>query len=131
MIKNMKHWNYARMDFKYQEDQWIIWLENYEHYAELCITNECSHSFHTKCLKEWYLNTDPSQPFRCPHCNTINRRLLNSLSRSLESGESRIENSNILKRRDRVDYPNGPHVNMGLSRPNIPAHNLASIDVAL
>jgi len=126
MINCLQIWQFANVDMKYHEDKWVICLEFYEHYSELWITNECNHSFHKKWLYEWYLNTDPTQPFRCPHWNTINRRLLNSLSSSAQSIESSFDQTNILRSRTRFHSPSGPHVKIGDASPGIPAENLAS-----
>lgn len=129
VLSEMKNWVYSQMDARYNEDQWIICLEKYEHYSELWITNEWSHSFHRKCLYEWYLNTNPTHPFRWPLWNTINRRVFHTSfnsSQNIEIEQNNHENSPIEDQRQYVDVPIGP--NRDISSPLSPdSHSVTSI----
>ncbi|CAI2385348.1 unnamed protein product [Moneuplotes crassus] len=132
ILDEMKHCQYHQLEIKFNEESCIICLEKYKKYSEVCITNECTHSFHRKCLYEWYLTTDPTHPFRCPHCNTINRRVFNA-SISRLSFEDAVEDYRRVPNTANHDPPTpfGPSGGQTPHTPPADPHSLASINVAI
>lgn len=65
---------YKTINPKYAQDSWIVCLDDFASDSQVTVTNECSHVFHTTCLKEWYDNTDPAKDLTCPHWSTVNTK---------------------------------------------------------
>lgn len=78
IIADMQKGFFESLKSKYHEQKWVIWMENFESYSYVAITNECSHWFHKKCLKEWFRNSEPGHVLRWPLWNTINRQIVRS-----------------------------------------------------
>ena len=67
----MRIWFFKQWNPLYEQDKWIIWLEDFENEDEVNITNEWKHIFHWKCLIEWYINIWGNKLI-WPHCCTEN-----------------------------------------------------------
>lgn len=127
----MTNENFVNIKSKYKEEKWIICLETFSHYSLVSITNECCHSFHRKWLYEWFLNADPTHPFKWPHWNTVNRRIFDT-ERSKSSGsKSHSEYSiNIGNGFENDGSPIGPNLAMEyfVTAPGSHNPNMISMD---
>lgn len=118
-MNNMKHGQFQYFENKYHEDNWVICLESFKPDSEIHITNECSHVYHSSCLKEWYENIDAKKDLKCPHCNSVNRpNKENNGSLELISGELPVDPDP-----EAVSLPSGFYNPLPMV-PNINDHNI-------
>lgn len=75
-MSNMWHGEFHQMNKKlsksarkYKDTTCVICQEPFKKKDKIHITNECSHTFHSKCLKQWFENIDPIKKLICPHWN--------------------------------------------------------------
>ena len=73
-MKKMNNGKFSSFQTRYSQDSCVICLEEYEPDSCIHVTNECSHVFHTSCLKEWYDSIEIDKDLVCPHCNTVNTK---------------------------------------------------------
>lgn len=75
-MSNMWHGEFHQMNKKlsksarkYKDTTCVVCQEAFKKKDKIHVTNECSHAFHTKCLKQWFENIDANKKLICPHCN--------------------------------------------------------------
>ena len=71
IMKNMKNGQFEEYNSRYQETSWVVCLEDFQSEDLVHITNECSHTFHSSWIKEWFDNINPTKDMTCPHWNTV------------------------------------------------------------
>ena len=71
-MASMTHGVYINLVQKFKQENWVICLEDFQNDSEIWITKECSHTFHSSCLREWYMTIQADNELSCPHCKTIN-----------------------------------------------------------
>ena len=69
-LDNMKRDEYRSIRVKFDQNNCIICLEDFEPQSEVYITNEWNHVFHHACLKSWFENVQIRRDLTCPHWNT-------------------------------------------------------------
>ncbi|CAI2371078.1 unnamed protein product [Moneuplotes crassus] len=72
-IASMTQGSISNMVQKFEQENCVICLEEFNMDSNVCITRECSHTFHINCLKEWYCNIKNDEHLICPHCKMVNK----------------------------------------------------------
>ena len=67
-MRQGKYWNFKS---RYQEENWSICLELFDDNSEVMLINECSHTFHSKWLEDWFWNIKIEQDLKWPLCWTV------------------------------------------------------------
>ena len=65
----MKSGSYSNFRIRFEEQNWVIWLENFTSESNIHLINECSHYFHSQCLSTWLHSIRLGLPLKCPLCS--------------------------------------------------------------
>ena len=65
----MKSGNYSNFRIRFEEQSWVICLENFTSESNIHLINECSHYFHSQCLSTWFHSIRLGLPLKCPLCS--------------------------------------------------------------
>ena len=65
----MKSGRYSNFRIRFEEQSWVICLENFTSESNIHLVNECSHYFHSQCLSTWFHSIRLGLPLKCPLCS--------------------------------------------------------------
>ena len=68
-LSAMKSGKYRDIIIRFEEEKWVICLENFTSDSQIHLINECSHYFHSDCLSAWFHSMRLSQQLKCPLCS--------------------------------------------------------------
>ena len=70
-LNNMRKDEFKNTRAKFNQNNCIICIKDYEPDSEVCITNEWNHVFHATCIKGWFENIRFNKDLTWPICNTV------------------------------------------------------------
>ena len=71
-LDNMNTGVYSKFsgNLKYDQNTWVIWLEDFEADSRIKMTNECLHVFHEDCISSWFKNINCRKELVCAFWKT-------------------------------------------------------------